>query len=52
MILLALNLIPVRLSCSATGGLNLQEALANTGLAMYNYMTPIEGLTIDHALDR
>ena len=28
------------------------EALANTGLAMYNYMTPLEGLTIAQEHDR
>ncbi|KAL3139180.1 hypothetical protein ABBQ32_005958 [Trebouxia sp. C0010 RCD-2024] len=38
------------MSCS--GGSNLSEALANTGLAMYNYMTPLSGLTINRSHDR
>lgn len=33
-------------------GSNLSEALANTGLAMYNYMTPLSGLTINTSHDR
>ncbi|DBA84097.1 hypothetical protein WJX77_003967 [Trebouxia sp. C0004] len=33
-------------------GATLSEALANTGLAMYNYMTPLSGLTINASLDR
>lgn len=35
-----------------SGGSNLSEALANTGLAMYNYMTPLSGLTINTSHDR
>lgn len=35
-----------------SGGANLSEALANTGLAMFNYMTPLSGLTINSSHDR
>ena len=34
------------------GGTTLSDALANTGLAMYNYMTPLAGLTVNTSLDR
>ena len=34
------------------GGTTLADALANTGLAMFNYMTPLAGLTINTTLDR
>lgn len=33
-------------------GANLEEAFANSGLAMYNYMTPIKGIEIDESLSR
>ena len=39
-------------SAVVAGGATLSEALANTGLAMYNYMTPLSGLTINTSLDR
>jgi len=39
-------------SAVIAGGATLSEALANTGLAMYNYMTPLSGLTTDASLDR
>lgn len=39
-------------SADIAGGATLSEALANTGLAMYNYMTPLSGLTINASVDR
>jgi SHS2 domain-containing protein len=29
------------------GGSDLREAFENVGLAMFNYMTPLSGITID-----
>jgi SHS2 domain-containing protein len=37
--------------CHAWGE-NLEEAFANVGLAMYNYMTPIKGIKMDESLSR
>jgi len=37
--------------CHAWGA-DLPEAFANVGLAMYNYMTPIKGITVDESLSR
>ena len=34
------------------GGATLEEAIANCGLAMFNYMTPLEGIATDPALTR
>ena len=33
-------------------GRDLPEAFANSGLAMYNYMTPIKGIEVDESLSR
>lgn len=33
-------------------GASLAEALANTALAMYNYMTPLSGIAINPSIDR
>ena len=34
------------------GGKDLGEAMANAGLAMFNYMTPLSGIEIDPSCSR
>lgn len=42
----------ILLSICSTGGERLEEAFANAGLGMYNYMTPLTGVEIDKAVIR
>lgn len=38
--------------CATTGGVSLREAFEQVGLALFNYMTPIDGLAPDDACTR
>ena len=49
----ALLYASVTYKCSAqAGGDTLEKAMANAGLAMFNYMTPLSGIEIDPSCSR
>jgi hypothetical protein len=52
LLLLTLCFAAVHHCCWPTGGASLGEAFEQAGLAMFNYMTPIDELRVDEACSR
>jgi hypothetical protein len=50
--LLPCSLLPACLPVQSAGGATLEEAFENVGVCMFNYMTPLEGISVDPALTR